>query len=175
MTSVELLAVMQFSIGKMTTKPETAPPVGLTIAAAPSARDRVVARWRARRLDLALAAGMPPEADPAMALRARRLTDLACRRSIAETLRRFVREAHEGAAPSLVRIFPSRRRVRSASDQLSQLANTLAEPGPVSAHGVAQAWLLITDGSGPLYNPSSPASLRDRVLSAAEDLRPWPV
>jgi hypothetical protein len=136
-------------------------------------RDRVTARWRTRRLDLALAAGAPSETAAALAGRARRLTELSRRRSIADALRRVVREAHEGARPSLVRITPCRRRVAAASDDLSRLAATLAEPGPVEARGVAQAWILLTDGTGPLYNPSSTANLRERAVTAAENLRPW--
>src|ERR1700737_564448 len=80
-------------------------------------RDRVTACRRSRRLDLALAAGTQSEAAAALALRARRLTALSHRRSIADALRRVVREAHEGAPPSYVRITPSRRRVAAASDE----------------------------------------------------------
>ncbi len=84
-----------------------------------------------------------------------------------------MREAHEGARLSYVRITPSRGRVRAASEELGRLAATLAEPGPVAARGVAQAWLLLTDGTGPLYNSGSPANLQELALSAAENLRPW--
>jgi hypothetical protein len=138
-------------------------------------RDRITARWRHRRLDLELAAGVPSEAAAPLALRARRLTQLSRRRSIADAFRRIVREAHEGARLSYVRITPSRGRVALASDELSRLAATLAEPGPVAARGVAQAWMLLTDGTGPLYNPSSPANLQERAVSAAANLRPWSV
>ncbi len=136
-------------------------------------RDRITARWRPRRLDLELAAGAPSEAAAPLALRARRLTQLPHRRSIADALRRVVREAHEGARLSYVRVTPCRGRVEAASDELSRLAATLGEPGPVAARGVAQAWILLTDGTGPLYNPSSPANLRESAVSAAENLRPW--
>ncbi len=42
---------------------------------------------------------------------------------------------------------------------------------PSEAFGVAQAWILLTDGAGPLYNPRSPISLRARAVRAAESLR----
>ena len=136
-------------------------------------RDRIAARWRSRRLDLALAAGAPSEAAAALALRARQLTDLSRRRSIADALHRLVRQAHQGVPPSYVRVIPCRGRVAAASEELSRLAASLAEPGPVAARGVAQAWILLTDGTGPLYNSSSPASLQAHAVSAAENLRPW--
>jgi hypothetical protein len=82
-----------------------------------------------------------------------------------------VREAHEGAHPSFVKIVPRRARVAAASGELSLLADALAEPGPVQAQGVALAWILLTDGTGPLYGASSAASLRARAVSAAEGLR----
>jgi hypothetical protein len=136
-------------------------------------RDRITARWRGRRLDAALAAGASSEATAALSSRAGRLTELSRRRAIAEALLRVVREAHQGAAPSIVHITPCRRRVVAAGDELTKLAAGLAEPGPVAARGVAQAWILLTDGSGPLYNPSTSASLEAVAVKAAENLRPW--
>jgi hypothetical protein len=145
---------------------------GLVVAGRLRFRDRITARWRSRRLDVALAAGASAEAAAALSSRARRLTELSRRRAIAEALLRVVREAHVGAPPSLVRITPSRRGVLAAGDELTKLAAGLAEPGPVAARGVAQAWILLTDGSGPLYDPSSSASLEAVAVRAAENLRP---
>ena len=62
----------------------------------------------------------------------------------------------------------------AASEELSALADTLAEPGPVAASGVAQAWILLTDGTGPLYNPDSRTSLCAGAARAVRELRPWP-
>lgn len=144
------------------------------IAGRPTLADRVAARWRPGKLDRALAQGAPPEASPALALRARRLTALARRRSLAGALCRIVRETHDGSRASRARVRPDRNRVEGARDELTALADGLADPRPVAAHGVAQAWLLVTDGTGPLYNPRSPASLRAGAARAARELRPWP-
>jgi hypothetical protein len=143
---------------------------GPVIARRARLSDRLLARLRARRLDLALAQGAPPEQDAAVALRARRLIDPSQRRSMAEALRRMVRESHEGRI-SYAHVHPCRRRVVAASEQLDELAEALSRPGPVAVHGVAEALILLTDGTGPLYNPTSAASLSALAAEATEDLR----
>jgi hypothetical protein len=150
------------------------PQRGPVVAERPTLADRIAARWRPRRLDRALAQGAPPEASPALALRARRLTELPRRRSLAGAVCRIVREAHEGSHRSRAMVQPDRNRVEAARDELTALADGLADPRPATAHGVAQAWLLVTDGTGPLYNPRSPGSLRAGAARAARELRPWP-
>lgn len=140
----------------------------------PRLRDRWAARWRSGHLDRDLAGGIPPEASAALALRAQHLTEPEQRRSIAQTLRRIVREAQERRPVVSGRVLPSRTAVSAARDELSLLADALDEPGPVAAGGVAQASLLLTDGTGPLYNPWSGRSLGTGAADAARDLRPWP-
>ncbi|MBV9806405.1 MAG: hypothetical protein JO286_04425 [Solirubrobacterales bacterium] len=147
---------------------------GLVVARRSRLRDRLVARMRRRRLDRALAEGTPPEASAALALRAQRLTEPDQRSSMAGALRRILREAQEGQRPTLGRIMPSRARIRSAREELTQLADTLEDPGPVAAGGAAQAWILLTDGTGPLYNPASRTTLRAGAARAVRELRPWP-
>ena len=132
---------------------------------------RISARVRSRQLDEELAEGTPPETTAALALRARRLTALSRRRAIAGSLRRVIRDACRGVPPSRARMSPRRSQVLTASEDLTQLAEALARPGPVAAQGVAQAWILLTDGTGPLYNVNSTASLRARAASAATNLR----
>jgi hypothetical protein len=147
---------------------------GTLVAERPGLRDRLVARWRPRPLDRALARGISPEASAALALRAHRLTEPDRRHSIANALRSILSEAHEGHRPALGRVMLSRARVKAARDELSRLADTLDEPGPVAAGGVAQAWILVTDGTGPLYNPASRIALGAGADRAARELRPWP-
>jgi hypothetical protein len=147
---------------------------GFVVARRPRIRDRLSARLRPRRLDRALAGGTPPEASAALALRAEHLTEPEHRRSIAQALRRVLRDAREGRRPASGRVTPSLARVTAARDQLSLLADTLDEPGPVAAGGVAQALLLLTDGTGPLYNPYHRTKLGAGAAQAARELRPWP-
>jgi hypothetical protein len=133
--------------------------------------DRLSARFRSRQLDDALARGTPPETAAPLALRARRLTTLSRRRVIADGLRRVIRDTRRGVPPSPAQISPRLSQVIAASDDLTRLADALASPGPVAARGVAQAWILLTDGTGPLYNANSTANLRARAASAGNNLR----
>ncbi len=146
-------------------------PGGPLIARRARVSDRVLARVRGRRLDLALAGGAPPEQNAAVALRARRLIDPSNRRSMAETLRRMLRESHDGHSISYAHVPPCRTRVLAAREQLDELADALSRPGPVAVHGVAEALVLLTDGTGPLYNPTSRVSLSALAAEALEDLR----
>ena len=170
MTTVSLLTVMQSARQTLLL---AGGPDGLVVARHPRLWDRLAARIRPRRLDRALAGGTPPEASAALALRAQQLTEPDSRGSIAKALRRILREAQQGCRPALGRVMPSRAQVRAAREQLSHLADTLEEPGPVAAGGVAQALLLLTDGTGPLYNPDSRTSLGVGAERAASELRPW--
>jgi hypothetical protein len=172
-TSVSLLLVM-----KLTTRNRGATVLvtceKLLVAERPRLRDRLAARWSPRRLDRALASGTPPEAGAALALRARELTELSRRRTIARSFREVLREACEGARRSYGQVGPARASVVAASEELAVLADTLEAPGPVAAPGVAQAWMLLTDGTGPLYDPESRVSLRARTVAATQQLRAWP-
>lgn len=132
---------------------------------------RLIARLRSRQLDEALARGTPPETATPLALRARWLTTLSRRRAIAHSLRRLIRDTCRGGPPSRARISPRRARVIAAADELTRLADALATPGPVPARGVAQAFLLLTDGTGPLYDANDTANLRARAAIATSNLR----
>jgi hypothetical protein len=143
---------------------------GLVVAPQARALDRAAAHFRRNGLDRALAAGAGSEASPALALRSRRLVALPYRRSIAEAYRRIVREAQQPVHPSRLRVIPRRGRVTEASGQLIRLADALAQPAPVAASGVAQALLLLADGTGPLYNSRSTASLQEWAARATDSL-----
>jgi hypothetical protein len=167
MTSVTSLLVMSFRPSSDTVL--VLQPNGPWLAQRPRLRDRVAARLRARRLDHALAAGTPPEANAALALRARRLTEPGRRCVIASSLRRIARD---GSPHGPAGVLPSGAPVAVAAGPLDRLAETLDHPGPVSAEGVAQAWLLLTDGMGPLYNAHAAVSLRASAARATRALHP---
>jgi hypothetical protein len=174
MTGVACLSVMNVSFYSHTsTVLVTCGHPGAVVAERPRLRDRLAVHWRARRLDRALAQGIAPETSAALALRAQRLTEADRRWSLAGALRRIVRDVEADRAPRPGRVAPHSHAVVAASDQLTELADTLDDPGPVQAQGVAQAWLLLTDGTGPLFNPNSSDPLSVRAAQAARHLRPW--
>lgn len=175
MTSVPSLVVMRLYAQHLPTVLLASEPDGVIVVGPPRIRDRLAARLGPSRLDRALAGGKSPEANAPLALRAQRLTEPEERGSIARDLRRIVREAHEARRPVLNRVVPSRARVRAAREELIRLADTLEEPGPVAAGGVAQARILLTDATGPLYNAASCTTLVAGAVRALQALRPWPV
>ncbi len=149
----------------------THPSIPLSIAPRERLRDRLIARLRAPVLDRALANGTPPETSAALALRAQRITNRSRRRHLAGTIRRLNRR-RRGAVPLQVTAIAGR--VAAADDELSRLAEALERPEPVAARGVAQALLLLTDGSGPLYNRRSEDRVAARAATAAANLSPDP-
>jgi hypothetical protein len=176
MTTVPFMLVMRIQLSNNSSTVLLAcGQAGAVAAERPRLRDRLATKWDARRLDRALAEGVSPETNTRLALRAQRLTEPDRRWSIAGALRRIVHDAQEGG-PRLGRMMPVRPNpgtVKAATHELNELADTLDDPGPVTAHGVAQAWLLITDGTGPLYHPGSSEQLSARAARAVRQLRPW--
>jgi hypothetical protein len=147
----------------------------LQVAARARLRDRIRVRVWGRPLDRALAAGVPAESSPALALRARFLIAMPQRRVMAASYRRLLGEGSDAGAASKRPSAGCRSRIVAANTALSALADTLGQAGPVAAGGAAQAWLLLGDGTGPLYNSLSPADLRARAVVAERNLRLPPV
>src|SRR5919204_3403878 len=134
-----------------------------------SATRRMAARLRAFELDRRLAAGESEDRDPRLAERARVLTGAKTRERLAQALREVVSAAEDprvatGGVPL------ARAEVRAASHQLRLLAGGLQAPGPVHARGVAETQLLLTDGSGPIYNPRSETPLEVATVAARRAL-----
>jgi hypothetical protein len=65
-------------------------------------------------------------------------------------------------------------RIAEAEPQIQELVNLLRAPLPVHAGGVAAASRLITDGTGPLYNPllTGESMLADAVKAVVSMLDP---
>jgi hypothetical protein len=134
-------------------------------------RDRLAARWRARRLDRELAAGAAPDADVSRALRAATLIAPAERSMLARSLQRIVRDAHDRRAAISLRAPVMRRAALEAADDLNALASRLLSHRPVDVRGVAQVGRLLSDAGSPLYG--GPADdLRVAVRRALAQLEP---
>ena len=147
-------------------------------AAPVTLRRRLEVHLLADRLDRSLAAGIPPESDVLLALRAERLARPSTRSELAAAVQRLVREATEpqhgfSRAPSLAVL----SRVAQARSELESLAEHLLAPVPVSARGVALVEILLRDGTGPLFRYESTADLALQVRRTGDALDPgrdWP-
>jgi hypothetical protein len=141
-------------------------------------RRRVQCTLLADRLDRSLAAGVHPESDVLLALRAQRLACPRMRVELATTVGRLLRAADEPEhaltrAPSMAVL----ERVRTTRNDLEALVDHLLAPVPVSARGVALVRMLLRDGSGPLFRYESRADLAAQVRRATDALDPgqdWP-
>jgi len=130
------------------------------------------------RLDRTLAAGVAPETDVLLALRAQRLACTTSRRDLAHSIQRLLDAAAEPAhgfnAHASMAILS---RVTECRRDLEALIDHLLAPAPLSARGVALVRLLLRDGTGPLYRYESRADLGilvRRVTAALDPSVDWP-
>lgn len=138
---------------------------------------RLQMRVHADTLDRLLAAGVPPESDVLLALRAERLARPRTRETLARTIERLLLASQtygdRRTRPSMA-VLP---RVACARADLEALVERLRAPAPLSARGVADTSLLLRDGSGPVYRYESTADLGALVRRIAAELDPsrdWP-
>jgi hypothetical protein len=133
---------------------------GGVVAVRPRLRDRIGVRLHAERIDRRLALDGSPEESIENALRGRALTDPQTRRRLASGIERAIAHATDGA----VHLLPvDRDRVRRALPELVELRDRLDSDSLPSARGMARARLLLTDGTGPLYNRDTSLELRDTI------------
>ena len=156
-------------------RPTTDSPQRLRIFLIPRFRvvDRLLARLSSWRLDGELAAGHPPDWSPLHAARADHLVSLPFRSRLADNWDRVLgiatgRVAATGSGRRLLRKDP----IAEAEPQIRELTALLRGPQPVLARGVATAHLLLTDGTGPLYNHASETVLSRAVADAVSQLDP---
>ncbi len=144
---------------------------GLAVAERARLRDRARVHVSFRQLDEALAAGTPSESSRALALRARQLVARRHRVSLAESYRRVVRDAREPGRRSRRRVHPPRAHVAANAEELARLAEALGRPEPVAPRGVAEARLLLADGTGPLYDAAGGGRLSESANRATRHLQ----
>jgi len=134
--------------------------------------DRLLVRWRTPALDAQLAAGRPAEDERRRAVRASALVDPATRGALAGYWQEILARAARPPRPSDARVPLVRSRVLAADAEIRRLIAALRATAPVPARGVAIASRLLSDGTGPLYNPKSALDLRLAVRSAIRHLDP---
>jgi hypothetical protein len=123
-----------------------------------------------RSLDEALADGASPLWTPELALRAGQLVSRGSRQRLATSLERLVKEATRAVPPRAVAVPLPRREILEAQTSLLGIAARLRDDRPVYARGMALLSRLLTDGSGPAYNPHAGGSLRHAVGAIAAAL-----
>jgi hypothetical protein len=123
-----------------------------------------------RSLDEALADGASPLWTPQLALRARQLVSRDNRQQLATSLERLVKEAKRSVSPRAVALPLPRREILEAQTSIFSIAACLRDERPVYARGVALLSRLLSDGSGPAYNPHARGSLRHAVGAIAAAL-----
>jgi hypothetical protein len=127
----------------------------------------LLARVLSWRLDRELAQGRPPEWSRLHAARADRLESLSFRTELADNWDRVLGIATgQVMSPGRGRVVLPRDRIAEAAPRIRELTSALRAPTPVPARGVAAAYLLLTDGTGPLYNAASETVLFDAVANA---------
>lgn len=125
-----------------------------------------------RRVELTrrLAEGADSGASPELALRAREITSPRVIRECVNGLERVLREA---AAPSrgLTAQAPLQREaILAARPFLLSLLDALREVERPRPAGVARVEMLLTDGTGPIYAPSSRGTLASAAYRARDAL-----
>jgi hypothetical protein len=111
--------------------------------------------WRRPALTEALAGGADPDGSPELTHVARELIGMRWRRRLATGLDRVLRTAAEPPLPHRTAVPLNLREVVAARDELAALADALRAVRPVPVHAVAQASVLLTDGTSPLYGRAS--------------------
>ena len=134
-------------------------------------RGRLLARFKAGKLDRALAAGASPDSSPALALRAETLSSPRTRRTLGLAVERLMDRSGHPLGP---RVSPSRAHLDAAQDELGELARRLRADRLTDARGVARVKELLSDGGGPLFWDRSHEDLRTAVRTAIGALEPSP-
>jgi hypothetical protein len=137
------------------------------------AGDRLLSGLLSWRLDGELAGGSPPEWSRLHAARADHLVSSPFRTELADNWDRLVGIA-AGSVPGTAsaRRLLRKETVVETTPQIRELTALLRAPRPVAARGVASAYRLLTDGTGPLYNADSGTILSDAVANAIVLLDP---
>jgi hypothetical protein len=133
--------------------------------------DRLWSRIRAASIDRRLARGLAPESSRTLASRAETLVDPATREAIARDVEHLL-SRRDRISAGIRPIRPREVRVGPAGEELHRVLDLLRTPYPAPARGVAMLTVLLTDGTGPLYNPRSDIDLVAAVRAARRQLEP---
>jgi hypothetical protein len=130
----------------------------------------LLARMGSFVLDEQLAEGRSPDDNPVAAARARQLVSPDFRRQLVRAWTDVMARAAAGPHPLSPKVTPSQRRVSEDREEIAEMLDALAAPLPHAARGVAMANVLLTDGTGPLFNVHHPQGLAASVRAATRQL-----
>ena len=135
--------------------------------------DRLLARWRSLTLDRQLAAGADADDNRLRQVRARQLTSARWRAKLASGWDELLVRSRETGVNQLgrrVSVPVQHREISAAESDIRLLSRALRAELPVAVRGVAAASLLLTDGTGPVYNRAAAPRLRQLLRSAIDQL-----
>jgi hypothetical protein len=122
-------------------------------------------------LDRQLATGTSPESSRLLAARAEYLVSSRVRRDMAQDWFRVLQQARM-PSPARRAARLCRTQILAAESEIGAMLDALVVALPVPARGVATASCLLTDGTGPLYNPHCPVELSAILREATAQLDP---
>ena len=134
-------------------------------------RTRLWNHVRSHDLDRALASGVSPDCCAALSLRAHTLIGAGARAALARSLTKLVDDAQHPLQPHRLDLPVCRRKIRSSSSTLQELAERLESRDPLDVSGVAKVRLLLSDGRGPLYDRPTAEDLEPALVEALEALQ----
>ena len=129
-------------------------------------------RWGAVWLDRELAYGISPQTSEALTIRARRITGHRSRANVASGLIRALFSAEDAAPGFTAAEQAHHRELLAARTVIAALDRRLRASDPVAPRGMAMLHVLLTKGTGPLYQPGEPGALGDQLRAAAAALLP---
>ena len=132
---------------------------------------RLLSRILGPFLDTRLAMGESPDAGPLLAVRSRSIVSPTSRWNIADWWLDLLAQARQPVVAMDPRVPIVRSRVLRVDSQIRDLAASLVAP-IVTVRGVAMAYSLLCDGTGPVYNPSSADDLATTLREIIRRLDP---
>lgn len=100
------------------------------------------------------------------------LVSQANRGELAQDLNNLLVQARKPSAPNTLRVPLNRRAIIACEPHLRELISALLRPSPAPARGIAMVSWLLSDGTGPLFNPRRSAELVNALTDAHTQLDP---
>jgi hypothetical protein len=131
---------------------------------------RALARIRPTSLDRRLAAGEDTSTDRLLATRANLIVARHYRLRLADDWEHLLTSARQPSVPRSPRLPVQSTTILAAEYHIRELVALIRQPAHVEPRGIARASQLLTDGTGPLYNPRRTADLVPALRTATASL-----